>query len=251
MAFWVDFHTHILDSSSLEKDSLDSLKEGVSHWLVNSVDLPNWESNQKKAELFPSAIVGVGFHPERVIEANENEIDSLLDTFSSLAKDSPFLGEVGFDFLYAKTNEQKKIQEKVFRQFIIWGNQYDKLLSVHSRRAKQECVDILNENNAKNVLLHWFSGNEKQQKTIIENNWVISVGPAILNNRHLDKMIERQPLDLLALETDSPIPFDGVSSNPSWIVKVAEKVSEIKQVDLEDVQRAQMGIFSRFFHSVL
>jgi TatD DNase family protein len=82
---------------------------------------------------------------------------------------------------------------------------------------------------------------------VIENEWVCTVGPTILNSPHMDHFIENQPLELLGLETDSPIPFDGKPSSPAWIPLVARRVAEIKKVPIERVQEAQSLIFSRFF----
>jgi Tat protein secretion system quality control protein TatD with DNase activity len=60
-------------------------------------------------------------------------------------------------------------------------------------------------------------------------------------------MIQNIPLELLALETDAPIPFSGKPSSPAWIPKIAQKVCEIKKIELEDLQKSQMSIFKRFF----
>ena len=97
------------------------------------------------------------------------------------------------------------------------------------------------------MILHWFHGNPTQQERIIQHRWVCTVGPTILNSPHMNAFIRDQPLELLGLETDSPIPFDGSPSHPGWIVRVAEKVAEIKGVSLAEVEQAQEAIFSRFF----
>lgn len=77
-----------------------------------------------------------------------------------------------------------------------------------------------------------------------------TVGPTILNSPHIDKFIAAQPLELLGLETDSPIPFDGTPSSPAWIPLVARRVAEIKNVSLREVQAAQQAIFERFFPTI-
>ncbi len=247
MAYWVDFHTHILDSPDLSSIERDSKAQNVNAWLVNSVDLENHALLSKNPPSFPSAIVGVGWHPEQVIEVVESRIPSILKKFEPLVKKAPYLGETGLDFLYGKTPEHQTAQKKVFAQFVDWASEYEKLIEVHTRHAKQESLDLLADKNAERVILHWFSGNQKQQKLIISRKWVVTVGPTILNSPHMNHFIERQPLELLGLETDSPIPFDGTPSSPAWIPKVARRVAEIKGVSLREVNEAQSSIFSRFF----
>ncbi len=247
MPSWIDFHTHVLDSPALEHAALESRVVNVSRWLVNSVDLTNFSAHTNAASSFPEAIVGVGWHPEQVIEVSPEKISPMLKKFSPLVKKAPYLGETGLDFLYGKTDAQQALQKKVFSQFIEWSLEHEKMIQVHTRHAKQESLDLLAEKNAERVILHWFNGNKKQQELIIRKKWVCTVGPTILNSPHVDKFIAAQPLELLGLETDSPIPFDGKPSSPAWIVHVARRVAEIKNCSVKDVQDAQHRIFSRFF----
>lgn len=255
MVKWVDFHTHILDASPSEQSlaASHSKDAGVVRWLVNSVEWKNWLAHRELAQKQPLAMVGLGWHPEHVIEANKAQILGQLSRYEQeLEKeDIPFLGETGLDFLYGKTPIARAKQEEVFVFFIRQSLAHQKMIEVHTRHAKQESIDLLLKHGAKDVLLHWFAGNKKQTQIIIEQGWVCSVGPTILNSPHVDHFIESMPLELLALETDSPIPFDGMASNPSWIPRVAEKVARLKGVSLKDVSRAQTAIFERFFHQSL
>jgi TatD DNase family protein len=247
MPSWVDFHTHILDSPVLEEAAFQSRKSHVTRWLVNSVDLENHALFTKVSSHFPEAIVGLGWHPESVILVSPEKISPTLKKYIPKLKSAPYLGETGLDFLYGKTVAQQSLQKKVFAQFIEWSLEHDKLIQVHTRHAKQEALDMLHDLRAKKVILHWFNGNKKQQELIIRNNWVCTVGPTILNSPHIDKFIHAQPLELLGLETDSPIPFDNTPSSPAWVVNVARRVAEIKKASMRDVESAQHAIFSRFF----
>ncbi|MDZ4256441.1 MAG: TatD family hydrolase, partial [archaeon] len=130
---WIDFHTHVLDSPTLPEDALAARREGVGLWLVNSVDVQNWVQNKARATPYPEALVGVGWHPEHVIQVPVSQVDATLETLEKMIPDAPFLGETGLDFLYGKTVDQQAVQEKVFRRFIHWSNQTGKLLEVHSR----------------------------------------------------------------------------------------------------------------------
>jgi TatD DNase family protein len=248
MPDWVDFHTHILSDSPNLSSVADACQlEGVNRWLVNSTDLEDYRSYSRLAATYSQSLIGLGWHPQQVIEFPEDNIVSTLKKFEPLVENTPYLGETGLDFKYGESPHHQAMQKKVFTQFIQWANEHAKLIIVHTRHAKQESLDMLADQNAERVILHWFSGNEKQQKVIISRKWVVTVGPTILNSPHMDHFIERQPLELLGLETDSPIPFDGKPSSPAWIPHVARRVAEIKKVSLREVNEAQFSIFSRFF----
>lgn len=244
---WVDFHTHILDSPALAQAVKESRAAHVNRWLVNSVDLDNWKLFSERARAHPEAIVGLGWHPEQVMETPASKLDSVLAQYEPVVPHAPYLGETGLDFLYGKTAAQQSAQKKVFKQFIEWSLEHGKMIQVHTRHAKPESLDLLHALGAEEVVLHWFSGNKKQQELIVENNWVCTVGPTILNSPHMDQFIAAQPIELLGLETDSPIPYDNTPSSPAWIPKVAHRVAEIKQVSIEEVARAQSALFFRFF----
>ncbi len=244
---WVDFHTHILDSPSREQDASSAREANVARWLINSVNSKNWEENTQRAKPFPEAFVGVGFHPEEVILLSPEKAEKELHAIAKRIPAAPFVGETGLDFLYGKTREHQQLQVHIFEALLRVAKKNKKWVSVHTRHAKQESIDVLLRHEMKNVHLHWFSGNKKQIQTIIDNQWICSIGPTILNSPHVDDFIERMPLELLALETDSPIPFDGTSSTPAWIPRVAERLAQLKGAPLQDVSRAQMAIFERMF----
>lgn len=250
MHAWTDFHTHILDTLSLSEAVALSEKAMVKHWLVNSVDWENYAHFSSLQSRAPLAIIGMGWHPQQVIEVPSSSISDTLSRFEQAVSRAPYLGETGLDFLYGKTDSQKENQTRVFSQFCDWANEHDKLIIVHTRHAKQEAIDILQKKGVKNVILHWFSGNQKQTKQLIENKWAATVGPTILNSPHMDDFIEAMPLELIGLETDSPIPFDGKPSSPDWIPIVGRRVAELKGVSVESVSEAQSALFSRFFPTV-
>lgn len=177
MPSWIDFHTHILDATSLTEAVASARQASVSRWLVNSVDLTNLSNHLTLAKKYPEALVGVGWHPEQVIEISPADIPSILKKFAPKIKTASYLGETGLDFLYGKTDAQQASQKKVFSQFIDWSNENEKMIQVHTRHAKQESLDLLADKDAKHVILHWFNGNKKQQALIIQKKVGVHGGP--------------------------------------------------------------------------
>ena len=60
-------------------------------------------------------------------------------------------------------------------------------------------------------------------------------------NSGVDKAIENIPLEHIVLETDAPylapVPYRGKRNEPSYIVKVAERLSEIYKCSVMEVAR--------------
>jgi TatD DNase family protein len=58
-------------------------------------------------------------------------------------------------------------------------------------------------------------------------------------NSGLDKVVEQISLDHLVLETDSPyltpVPFRGKPNESSYLIYVAQKLADIKQISIESL----------------
>ena len=61
-------------------------------------------------------------------------------------------------------------------------------------------------------------------------------------NSGLDKVVEQIDLQHLVLETDAPylapVPFRGKRNEPIYILEVAKKIAEIKQISISKVAEA-------------
>ena len=64
-------------------------------------------------------------------------------------------------------------------------------------------------------------------------------GVLTYKNSGLDKVIQDVSLEHLVLETDSPyltpVPFRGKPNESSYLVYIAQKLADIKQVSLEEI----------------
>jgi TatD DNase family protein len=66
-------------------------------------------------------------------------------------------------------------------------------------------------------------------------------GVVTFKNSGVDKAIKNIPLEHIVLETDAPylapVPFRGKRNEPAYILKVAEKLSEIYDVSVAEIAR--------------
>ena len=66
-------------------------------------------------------------------------------------------------------------------------------------------------------------------------------GGLITFNRSFDEIIKFLPLNKILLETDAPfvapIPYRGKKNEPVYIIEIAKKMAEIKDVSFEDICR--------------
>ena len=99
-------------------------------------------------------------------------------------------------------------------------------------------MNILKELKPKGVV-HCFSGSAEMAKEILKLGLYVGIGGAVTfkNARKPVEVVEILPLDILLLETDAPymtpVPFRGKRCDSSHIAYTAEKIAEIKGVDVQ------------------
>jgi TatD DNase family protein len=95
-------------------------------------------------------------------------------------------------------------------------------------------------------IFHCFGGTLLEANDIIELGFLLGIGGVLTyKNAGLDKVIREIDLKHIVLETDAPyltpVPYRGKRNEPAYLKLVAEKLAEIKGVDVEEVTRATSG----------
>ena len=188
-------------------------------------------------------------HPEYIRELSEAEIDGFIGILRKEKNSIVAVGETGLDYNWVKEPEWQVRQKDLFRKFISFSKETRKPLVIHARDAYDDVVEILEQEKAKNVMLHMFGSNHLVGR-VIENGWNVSMNAIVLKSKKHGKVVRDMPLDRLMLETDSPWlhPSGSGRNDPSSIKAVADKIAEIKKVSFGEVWdscgRNASGFFS-------
>ncbi len=184
----------------------------------------------------------VGVHPEYIKELREKEKNELLDKIKENRKNIFAVGEIGLDYFWIKEREWQQKQKELFIGMINFAKELKKPIVVHSRDAIEDTVRILEQEDAKRVMLHLF-GSRQHMERVVENGWLISLGPIIARSKNHRKISRDFPLEKVLLETDSPWfggqdeKGNGLRGTPLNINPVAEKIAEEKKLPFEQVWR--------------
>ena len=102
-------------------------------------------------------------------------------------------------------------------------------------------------------VFHCYSGSAEMAKVLVDKGWYIGF-TGVLTFKNARKAVETAqliPLDKIVIETDSPFmapePFRGKRNDPSLVYRVAEKLAEIRGIDLEEAQRATLENGKRLY----
>jgi len=243
----IDAHCHLYEFSDAEKIIKEAELKGLKLIISNSVDLNSMKKNLELQKKFNSVKACLGLHPSSILRMKEKEIEESIEFIESHARECIGMGEIGLDFKHAATREQKELQERIFDSMLSIAQKERKAVEVHAREAQLKAINFLKEKKQEKVLLHWLSGGKEIFEKAIECNYFISFGPSVLYYNSTQKMAGLTPLELILLETDAPVEFNGIQSKPSMVKGVAGKIAEIKKLSFEEVARATYLNASKLF----
>ena len=240
---FIDTHTHIY-----LKDFMEDRNEIIQECSIAKVDkllLPNIDSStieevvklskDYKNICFPM----VGLHPCYVNQHFKKEFAILkpyIDKCNPIA-----IGEIGIDLFWDKTNYE--FQKKAFIEQINWAEEYNLPVVIHARNSYQEIFQILDSLKSDTLrgVFHCFSSNLNDAKHILDyGGFKLGIGGVVtFKNSGLDKVLKEIEIENLVLETDSPyltpVPFRGKRNKSSYIPLIANKLSDIYEISIEEI----------------
>ena len=153
----------------------------------------------------------VGIHPE--FAATED-----FQKFSKVFKDNigaiDGVGEIGLDGTYeAERGVPYEKQKQVFHAMLALAESADKPVSIHSRRALDDVLEMLPSYHIKSALLHWFAGSKKQLARSMDMGLYVSYGPALVYSDDKKIMLKNTRKDRFLVETDGPVRYSHCFEN--------------------------------------
>ncbi|MEK7628968.1 MAG: TatD family hydrolase [Patescibacteria group bacterium] len=256
----IDAHTHVQfatykdDRDEVIKRSLDT---GI--WMVNvGTQIDTSLEAIKLAEKYSQGVYAtVGLHPVHTDKSFHDKAELGEGGMEFTSKGEVFdyeeykklalnpkvvaIGECGLDYYHSA--EYRKKQEKVFIEQIELAYEVKKPLMIHCRKAFDDLLNVLRDNRHKLQtvpgIIHFFSGDLKQATMLLDMGFYFTFGGVVTFTRDYDEIIKTVPINRLLLETDAPYvtpaPFRGQRNEPVYVVEVAKKIGEIKNIDFEEV----------------
>lgn len=247
-----DSHCHLNhadfgdDADAVVQRALDA---GVSRLVTIGTRLEDTAELIALTRKYPQVFATVGVHPEYVAERDVSA-DEIAQAATS-DKKIIALGEAGFDYFYDP--DTREAQRKLFKNHLIAARETKLPLVIHTRCAERDTIDALTEFPDVTGVLHCFSSNAELAKFGLEQGWYLSASGILTFKKaqELRGIFADVPLNRLLVETDAPylapVPYRGKRNEPSFVVKTAEMLAEIKGVSLEELAKITTENFLTLF----
>lgn len=242
----IDTHTHLFVEEFDEDRELVLIragKAGVTRLFMPNIDDTSVERMLALCDTHDGCYPMIGLHPTSVDADWEVRLKRVEEWFRS---DRKFygIGEVGLDFYWDTT--YRKEQLDVFDRQIRWALASGLPLIVHCRSAYPELLEVLSPYKHENLkgIFHCFSGTEDDAARLLEySGFMLGVNGTVTFKKNVLPALLKAvvPLERVVLETDSPylapVPYRGKRNESAYIIKVAEKLSDIYGTTWDKIAR--------------
>jgi TatD DNase family protein len=238
----IDTHTHSY-SKEFEGDFDETLQRarnaGITRFYMPGIDSSVIDDMLKLEALYPAEFFPMmGLHPCSV---KENYLEELKIVGEYLAKRRfVAVGEIGLDFYWDTTF--RKEQYEAFNKQMELALHYHLPIVIHTRNAMPETLEAVKPFAAKGLtgIFHCFGDGNETAKEIINMGFYLGIGGVLTYKKaNLSESLKDIDLNNIVLETDapylSPVPYRGKRNESSYLLKIAEKLAEIKNIPVEEV----------------
>ena len=238
------FDTHVhLNARQFKEDRDEVIKRafdaGVNYMVVVGFNQETIPLALEIAEAYDTIYAAVGWHPVDAIDCTDNDL-RYIEEMAGHPK-VVALGEMGLDYHWDKS--PKDVQKEVFRQQIRLAKKLNMPIIIHNREATEDIIDILQQENAKDVggIMHCYNDSVEYVQACLDMNFYISLGgPVTFKNAPLPKEVAQQvPINRLLIETDapylSPHPNRGKRNEPAYVRLIAEYIAQLRGLSLDEL----------------
>ena len=252
---FIDTHSHIYDTGFQE--DMDAVMLAVKSVGIEKIYMPGIDSTcidgmMDMETKYPGfCIPMMGLHPCYVKENYQEEL-AIVEGWLTKRKFAA-IGEIGLDYYWDKTFAKE--QQLVFEKQMQWGLDYGLPINIHTRNAMGETIEMVKPFAKKGLkgIFHFFSGSKESAEQIVEMGFLLGLGGVLTyKNAGVAEAVVDIPMEFLVLETDAPylppVPYRGKRNEPAFMIEVAKKLAEIKNIPLHEVGEITSGNAERIFN---
>lgn len=250
---FTDVHCHldklIQEGISADKAIKNAKAKEVKAMVVNGTDHNQNIIILDLASKFKEVKPALGIYPLDALKLSEKEIDEEIEFITLNKNKIVAIGEVGLDLKEEELHRTLDKQKINLTKFVNLAIKLKKPVIIHSRKAELQTIELLEQLNAKSVIMHCFSGKMSLVDRIVKNGWLLSIPANVHYSQQFQDVIKRVPIQNLLCETDSPYlhPKKEWPNEPANVIYSYKKIAEIKGITLKEAEKQLEENFNKLF----
>ena len=238
----IDSHCH-LDLYPAPADLISSLSKSKIE-VITMTNAPSvYDHCKRMTKQYENIHTAIGLHPQLVKE-RASELSIMWEKLPT----TRFVGEVGLDYVSSSKSEQA-LQVKAFSNILQkCADEGNKIISIHSRGAADEVIKMVGRGFPGTIIMHWFSGNLKEMRECIKNEYYFSVNPAMAMSKKGQRFIKEVNTEYILTESDGP--FVKIKNKTVVSTDVNIVVHFLSKVWQQTHEQARKLIFENYKRAV-
>jgi len=248
----IDTHAHLDELDDLDGAFDRARLAGLSGIITVGQDIDSNTRNLELAARHPGFVFpALGLHPWAIGSMDGSQLVRNIDFISDNLHKAVALGEVGLDYdkRVLKT-AGKDIQKDVLRRLLALALLHDKPVSLHSRYAWKDALQVVRDAGISKLVFHWYTGFSSTLAELIESGYYISATPAAEYHDEHRRAIREAPLERILLETDCPVNYgreQRYRSQPSDVVRSLQAIAAIRGISEQEAAAVTTANAHRLF----
>jgi len=258
----IDTHAH-LNFEAFRNDYQQAVQRALENNVRSIINIgSNFLTSQEAIKIAreqDGCYAAIGLHPIHV-EDEEFDFDKYFFLIEENKDKVKAIGETGLDFYHSEESKDK--QKEVLKKHIELAQKFNLPLIFHCRGNKEnpeeaylELLKILKLSEPITGVVHCFSSSWEIAQEFLNLGLYIGF-TGIITFKNVDQellgVVRNVPSDRMLIETDcpylSPEPHRGERNEPSYVALTAQKIAEIKNVSLEEVDKITTTNAKRLFN---
>lgn len=238
----IETHCHLdyLDEEKLLETLEEAKQAGIERIVTIAVSADNLDKVVNLSSKHSQVWGTQGIHPhdaEHYSDTVEAKIKTNLLKPRILA-----VGEIGLDYHYEHSN--RIAQGQAFERQLQIASETNLPVVIHTREAEQDTRAIL-ENFSHSLpqkgVIHSFTSSLELAEYCLSEGFSLGFNGITTFNAadNVREVVVATPIEKIVIETDAPyltpVPYRGRVNAPHYLPFIAEKIAELKQIDIEQL----------------
>lgn len=230
---------------------------GVTRILVPATCREDVPRAVEVAEEHEGVFAAVGIHPHETSNFDEDRDVPFLESFLG-SKKVVAIGEIGLDYFY--DHSPREAQKRALVAQVRLARRHALPVILHNRESEHDLLPILEAEAPGSPadlrgLFHSFCADVATGERALALGYLVSFSGMLTFKaaENVRTAASALPLESMLIETDAPYlapaPHRGRPNEPSYLVRTARRLAELKGVSLEDVATATTAAFRRLFRT--